>query len=271
MKLLFSEAKPDYGHYLFPYAIWAFPEPGESPGDLFNAGFLPSSPHLDRFYLCRQIRIQLDQFKFSSENRRIMRKGEGIRCELAARADFDYTRERRRFYKNYADVRFGKEVMTYQRLDLLFQSGMTSHLLLFTDHESGAEIGTVTLFLEEPAMAYYYYAFYDLDYYHRNLGIFMMTSAVDFFARRGVALLYLGSCYSRNALYKSQFAGAEFHNGFQWSGNLQELKYLIRRDEDVPKTHLLESDDFRAKFYPENLRSLAGQSLFQVKLPGFSP
>ena len=29
MKLLFSEAKPDYGHYIFPYAIWAFPEPAK--------------------------------------------------------------------------------------------------------------------------------------------------------------------------------------------------------------------------------------------------
>ena len=38
MKLLFSEARPDYGHYIFPYAIWAFPEPGETPADLFNAG-----------------------------------------------------------------------------------------------------------------------------------------------------------------------------------------------------------------------------------------
>ena len=55
MKLLFSEAKADYGHYIFPYAVWAFPEPGESAGDLFNQGFLPSSRNLDRFYLCRQV------------------------------------------------------------------------------------------------------------------------------------------------------------------------------------------------------------------------
>ena len=30
MKLLFSEHKPDYGNYIFPYAIWAVPEPGET-------------------------------------------------------------------------------------------------------------------------------------------------------------------------------------------------------------------------------------------------
>ena len=42
MKLLFSEAKADYTHYIFPYAIWAFPENQETPGDLFNHEFLPS-------------------------------------------------------------------------------------------------------------------------------------------------------------------------------------------------------------------------------------
>ena len=68
MKLLFSEARADYAHYIFPYAIWAFPEAGETPGDLFDQGFLPSSRNLDRYYLCRQVRVNLAKFKPSSEN-----------------------------------------------------------------------------------------------------------------------------------------------------------------------------------------------------------
>ena len=85
MKLLFSEAKPDYGHYIFPYAVWAFPEEGESPSALFNHGFLPSSRNLDRFYLCRQVRVVLGQFRPSSENRRILRKGAGLAARLVPR------------------------------------------------------------------------------------------------------------------------------------------------------------------------------------------
>ena len=53
MKLAYSESQPDYDHYIFPYAVWAFPEAGETPADLFDQGFLPSSRDLDRFYLCR--------------------------------------------------------------------------------------------------------------------------------------------------------------------------------------------------------------------------
>ena len=84
VKLLFSEQNSDYEHYQFPYAIWAVPEDGETPADIFNAGFLPSSRDLDRFYLCRQVRVNLAKFKPSSENRRIFRKGKGIERGIGA-------------------------------------------------------------------------------------------------------------------------------------------------------------------------------------------
>src|ERR1035438_1550824 len=110
MKLLFSEAQSDYSRYLFPYVIYAVPEPGEAPADLFNAGFLPSARGLDQFYLCRNVRVDLAKFKPSSENRRILRKGEGIAMKLVPRADFDLTSARRKFYEDYAAARFGPGV-----------------------------------------------------------------------------------------------------------------------------------------------------------------
>src|SRR5882724_2195837 len=166
MKLLFSEHKADYAHYIFPYAIWGFPEAGETPGDFFNQGFLPSSRELDRFYLCRHIRIQLRKYQPSSENRRISRKGEGVAVALIPRAEFDFSPQRRAFCKAYADQKFGAAVMSDARLDSLFGGKITSHLLLFTDAKTGAELGLVTLYLEPGKLAYYYYAFYDLKASH---------------------------------------------------------------------------------------------------------
>src|SRR5436190_21812273 len=148
MKLLFSEQQSDYDHYQFPYAIWALPEAGETPSHIFNAGFLPSSRNLDRYYLCRQVRVNLAKFKPSSENRRILRKGAGLDVKLVPRAQFDYTAERRQFYKTYAEIKFGKDVMSFERLDALFISPIISHLLVFTDGQTGAEIGAATLYVE---------------------------------------------------------------------------------------------------------------------------
>jgi len=268
MILLFSEQKSNYDRYQFPYAIWAVPEPGETPAQLFDAGFLPSSRNLDRFYLCRQVRVNLAAFEPSSENRRILRKGGGIDVKLVPRAEFDYTPARRQFFKTYADIKFGKDVMSVERLDALFASPVISHLLVFTDIEKKTEVGVATLFLEGRELAYYYYAFYDLNYYARNLGMFMMTSAVEYFSERRSRRLYLGTCYSRNALYKTQFAGAEFFNGFCWSENMAELKYILRRDAGETTEHLLEAEDYRRQFHHGGLDEIAATSRFRLRLPG---
>ena len=264
MKLLFSEYKSDYGNYIFPYAIWAFPEAEETPADLFARGFLPASLQLRRFYLCRQIRVRLGDFRQSSENRRIFNKCSHIHYRLIPRAEFEFTDEWRDFCKNYADIKFGKDVMSFQRLDALFGSRIVSHLLIFADAHAGKDVGLVTLYREGRELAYYYYAFYNLNYYRINLGMFMMTSAVDFFAESAIEYLYLGSCYSRNALYKTQFNGAEFFNGFKWSDNLKELKYLIHRDGGAVNKHLIETDAYREQYYNGDLDQIVAQWAIKV-------
>ena len=263
MKLVFSEAQSDYSNYIFPYAIWAFPEAKETPAVFFANGFLPASRNLDRYYLCRQIRINLPHFQPSSENRRIFRKGEDIEFKLIPAEQFEYTPQWQQFCLHYADIKFGKNVMTEERLNSLFNSKIISHFLIFTDRQTGKDVGIVTLYLQKPHIAYYYYAFYDLNYYERNLGMFMMTSAVDYFAKQSFAFIYLGTCYSRNALYKTQFSGAEFFNGFRWSDDLKELKYLIKRDKGTVKQHLAETEEFRNLFY-ENLTNLVHKSRFSM-------
>jgi len=248
MKLAFSEHVSDYANYVFPYAVWAFPEPGETPAQLFDAGFLPSGRRLDRFYLCRQIRVDLRQFHPSSENRRILRKGAGIAATLVPRADFAWTPARREFCARYAERRWGAGVMSAARLDALLTSPIVSHLMVFTESGTGTETGLATLYLEDQALAFYSYAFYEPALLSRNLGMFMMTTAVVEFARRGCRHLYLGTCYAPNALYKTQFAGVEFFNGFRWSACLDELKHLLQRDRPGAPAHLLESADYAARF-----------------------
>ena len=210
--------------------------------------------------------MNLAKFKPSSENRRILRKGAGIDVKLVPRDKYNYTPERREFFKTYADIKFGKDVMTFERLDALFGSPIISHLLVFTDSKTGAEIGVATLYIKGREIGYYYYAFYDLNYYARNLGMFMMTSAVALFAERGFQHFYLGTCYSQTALYKTQFAGAEFFNGFRWSGGLDELKFIIKRDKKDLTQHLLETGEYRDKFYDSSLEKITNASEFRVKI-----
>jgi len=266
MKLLFSEAKSDYGNYIFPYAVWAFPEADEKPADILARGFLPSSYALDRFYMCRHIRVALGEFSASSENRRILRKCDGIDARIVPRSEFDFTEKRRAFCKAYADVKFKPSGMSLERLDALLASKIVTHVLIFTDAATSAEVGLVMLYMDEPNAAFYYYAFYDLNYYARNLGMFMMTSAAALFAERGLKYLYLGTCYSQNALYKTQFAGSEFFNGFRWSDDIEELKFIIKRDKKDLEQHLLETESYRKEFYDGDLAKITNASEFRVKV-----
>jgi arginyl-tRNA--protein-N-Asp/Glu arginylyltransferase len=262
MKLVFSEARPDYAHYVFPYVIWAFPEPGETPADFFAAGFLPSTRALDRFYLCRQVRVDLQRFQPSSENRRILRKGTDIEARLVPREQFSLTPEWRTFCQRYADARFKGGSMTDERLGSLFSSRVTSELLVFTDRTTRKDVGVVTLYREGNSLAFYYYAFYDLDYLASNLGMHMMTATVCRMAEEGVRHLYLGTCYSARALYKTQFAGTEFFNGYRWSGNIAELKHLLARQEGESKQHLLEEESYRAAYAEGGLEEIQAASRF---------
>jgi hypothetical protein len=156
--------------------------------------------------------------------------------------------------------------MTFERLDSLFNSPIISHLLVFTDAKTGSEIGAATLYVQGKELAYYYYAFYDLNYYARNLGMFMMTSAAALFCERACQQLYLGTCYSATALYKTQFAGAEFFNGFRWSGDLDELKFIINRDQGELRQHLLETAAYRDQFFQGDLGRIVSSGGFRVKL-----
>jgi arginyl-tRNA--protein-N-Asp/Glu arginylyltransferase len=264
MILLLSETRSDYSRYLYPYVIWAAPEPGDRPSDFFRRGFLPASPQLDRYYLCRNLRVDLRRFKASSENRRILRKGQGIVSQLIPRANFDYSAARQKAWKAYADERFGEDIMSFARLDRLMQNPVISHLLLYTDTATGREVGTALLFLEPPQVTYYYYAFYDLAYLSRSLGMYMMTAAVESFARQGFAWFHLGTCYSERALYKTQFAGVQFFNGFHWSSNLDELKFLIRREQQPVTSHVLAEPDFGDTFYPGGIADLARCGQFRL-------
>ena len=266
MKLLFSEARPDYTNYVFPYAVWAFPEAHETPADILAAGFLPSTPDLQRFYLCRHTRVALARYAAASENRRILRKGEGLDLSLLPVAECGLTPERREFCRRYAAAKFGPTGMPDERLARLFTSAVTTHVLRATDPaRGGAEVGLVTLYLEGSRAAFYYYAFYDLSHPNRSLGLWLMTSAVELLARHGVEHLYLGTCYSENARYKSQFAGFEFFTGVRWSADSTELKYLLARQSrsDSP-AHLLEEEAYRQSFGAADLSRLAAQSLFRT-------
>jgi len=267
MKLFFSEHQSNYESYIYDYAIWAFPEEGEKPSDVMEKGFLPASLKLDRFYLCRNIRVDLKEFASSSENRRIKRKGEGITCKLVRKEDFEFNQERQDFCHDYAEKKWGKGIMDYERLNRTISSPVITHVLVFTEAEK--EVGYVAMYVEGTELAYYYYSFYDLDHPFRSLGMYMMISAIEYFKQLTSKYIYLGTCYSRKATYKTQFAGVAFFNGFCWSHDLAELKYLVdRQEKERPGRHLLDTPAYLDQYHNGDIGNLLSKGGFKIDSGG---
>lgn len=263
MKLLFSEASQDYQNYIFPYVIWGLPEKDDSIADIFAKGFLPSGSSLEKFYLCRNARVDLQSFKLSSENRRILRKCENISYRLVDRDSWNYTEKRRQFFKNYTDVKFGKKTMSFERLDNIFEGNIATDLLVFEDREKESEVGTVVLLTVRDKMSFFYFSFYDLDYSKQSLGMYMMTRAVQLFKDMNHDYIYLGTVYSRESLYKTNFSSIEFFNGIEWTRDMKQLKSLIDRSTGHHDHHLLESEEFLKAYYPGGYTDLSDKSHFQ--------
>lgn len=266
MRLLFSEAPPDYGSYVFPWVVWAFPEPGETPSDMLERGFLPSARDLSRWYMARQIRVDLPGFAPSSENRRVLRKSEGLSFELVPSTEFVLASEARGTCLRYAGERFGEGVMGPERLDGLFASAMTSHVLVCRD--GGREVGWTTLLLDRDRTAFYSYAFFEPEGRVRNLGMSIMTRCVAMLADAGFRHIHLGTCYSGKALYKTQFPGVEFWDGTMWRTDLAALKRMVAR---TGPGHLLEDPEWLGKVVPESLEELAGRTPFTTCHSSLSP
>lgn len=262
MRLLFSEARPDYAGYVFPYAVWGFLDPGETPATALAKGFLPSVGDLSRFYLCRQVRVALAGWTPDSENRRVLRKGADLSATLAARGEFEATDRVVDFCLEYATAKWSRPPRR-ERIERIFSQPVTTHLLAFHDREARLQ-GLVTLYIEG-GTAIYSNAFYALGHPNPSLGLFLMTECLRRLAEQGLERIHLGTCYSRQALYKTQFQGVEFFDGNRWTGNLPALKAQIARQESAgTEGHLLEDPSYLESYVPGGIEELAAASTFSV-------
>ena len=95
MKIFFSENRVDYSTYTFDYAIYCLKESQSELPEVYEKGFLPYTGNLsiegDTFYLARSLRVDLDRFEDTSENRRVNRLVEplNIQLEVIKKEDFD--------------------------------------------------------------------------------------------------------------------------------------------------------------------------------------
>ncbi len=250
MKLFFSEFKPNYEKYHFPYQVWLLKEAGDEVGKIYGNGFLPIRSLPDVYYLSRSLRVDLGQFELSSENRRILKKTENFQGKMIPLSEFDYTVEVQKLCRDYAEERLGKDAFPVPAIKSVFSGQVYNQVLVF--REGDREVGYAVCFANDNLLQYAH-AFYDLSFLTENLGARMMLEAVSWAKENGKSFAYLGTAYEESSLYKTEFKGVEFFNGFAWSKNIDELKAFIKA---AGEEYLLKNKDYLENFHEGNLHKL---------------
>lgn len=253
--MFFSEFRADYSQYHFPYQVWLLREEGDELEKIYDDGFLPIRSIPNVYYLSRNVRVVLDKFELSSENRRILKKTESFESDLIPLSEFTYTPEIQKFCKNYVEQKLGKGFFPAAAIKSIFTGKVFNYVFVFKEITTQKKVGYAVSFISENLLQYAH-AFYDLEYLKDNLGARMILEAVTWADKSNKKYAYLGTCYEPSALYKTEFKGVEFFNGFRWSENLEELKKMVGGFEEgggYEGEYLLRNKEFLERFYQGDL------------------
>lgn len=258
MKIFYSENTVDYSTYTFNYAIYCKKESQAELTDIYEKGFLPYSGNLDIegdiFYLARSLRVDLNRFDDTSENRRVNRLIEplNIQVEVIEKANFDLNNaDFLNFCENYISQRIGEDNMSMERWLYILSRELGTHIFQFTIDNK--VVGYV-LAAMNTELLHYWFSFFDTEYMKTySLGKWMMWRVIRWAKDNGLQQVYLGTAYKPSALYKIRdHKGLSFFDGYSWNQDVKLLKNLCEHDLD-PKT----MDRFKLESNPsEFLRNL---------------
>lgn len=166
-----------------------------------------------------------------------------MKLEVQSLKEFKYDYTIGKLGKDFYKKRFKKGVMSAFRVKWLFVSGACTDVLIYKE---GKTVLGYCPIIRTKKLMHYAYPFYDTTYFKRNAGMGMMLRAILHAKESGLDYVYLGTCYTEESLYKTQFEGVEYFTGFEWSDDIDKLKSLIRGQV---KGHLLENESDKEKIF----------------------
>ncbi len=176
----------------------------------------------------RSLRIDLEKFELSSENRRILTKTEDLNLSIFPIPYENYDWTIHKMGKEFYEKKFGEKTFSAQKIkELITDYAKSNFNKLFVYNKDERTIG-YCITLETQNILHYCYPFYDLESNHQNIGMGMMLKAIVWAKESGKKYTYLGSFQRPTDTYKLQFAGLEWFDGKEWRNDLDELKNELK-------------------------------------------
>jgi len=204
-------------------------------GEMYEKGYVFTRINKGVMQQTRSVRIDLSKFELSSENRRIIKKTEGLtlRKENIPYKDYDWNIGK--LAKDFYTTKFGEDVMSAQKIKEMLtdisKSNFNTVLTYFIDATStGAPTGYTISYMDEKIL-HYSYPFYDMNDAPKDIGLGMMLSAIIFAKENGLKYIYLGSLQRPSDTYKLQFSGLEWFDSKAWSTDIDAVKSILESTE----------------------------------------
>ncbi len=192
----------------------------------------------------RSLRINIDRFVLTSENRRILKKVEDIKTGTMTPKALsipykDYNFKMGKLAKDFYEAKFGSGIMSAQKIkEMLTNAEKSNFNLLLTyltkprkcdgkDLSDSSALGFAICY-SNANILHYSYPFYDLTKAPKDMGLAMMIMAVQYAKENGLKYIYLGSLQRSSDTYKLQFKGLEWFNGKAWQTDLEEAKKILK-------------------------------------------
>jgi len=247
MKIFRSESFVDYSTYTFNYATYCIKEDQNEIPEIYNKGFLPYSNNTElkyeTYYLARSLRVDLDRFKDSSENRRVEKKIVEINPSFKVIPISEFDIKEKKFFDfclSYGKNRFS-EGLDPNRLKYILATKSISHIFEFKIEN---EIAGYVVTIIENGTLHYWFSFYDLNYYKYSLGKHMMFNVIQWASKNDLKYVYLGTCYGEKSLYKVRdFKGLSFFDGNQWNNDMKLLKQKCKLDQNFSTDYFKQDTD----------------------------
>lgn len=197
--------------------------------DLYNQGFVFTRKDHGVMNQTRSVRVKLENFELTSENKRILNRTEEIKLEVYPLPYEKYDWSIAKMGKDFYGQKFGEKTFSANKLKEILTNAEKSNfnrLLVYT--KNNEPLGYSVAY-ENSDIIHYSYPFYNLNFPDKNIGMGMMTKAITYTKEQGKKYFYLGSAQRPTDTYKFQFKGLEWFDGTNWREDLNELKEILKK------------------------------------------
>lgn len=195
--------------------------------EMYDRGYVFTRLGRGIMHQTRSVRIDLEKFEPSSENRRILKKTEDIILSEIALPHSEYHWSLGKLAQDFYQNKFGPGIMSALKVkEMLTDKEKSNFNILLCFSNEQISIGYAICYMDS-SIIHYSYPFYDLEKSAKDMGLGMMTKTIQYAKEKGLKYIYLGSLQRPTDTYKLQFKGLEWFDGKKWQTDIEEVKKVL--------------------------------------------